>query len=190
VYLAGLDHFLYKLDSRDGTLIWERELSGALADEPASFDGLLLVGTFGEELVAVDKQSGQVAWAVETGDWVWGNPGVADDMAYFGDVAGAFYAVNQSGSTIWDFNVDGQIAASPVLDEENVYFVTQDGSVFARTASDNSPQWEQSVEGRLLSDPALVDGKLIVAAVEGENLLTTFDVTSGAILWTYQPVEE
>lgn len=190
LYLAGLDHYLYKLRVDDGNVIWQQELSGALADEPASFDGLLLVGTFGEELLAVDKQDGRVAWAVETSDWVWGNPAVADDLAFFGDVGGGFYAVNQAGASVWEFNVDGQIAASPVVDDTNVYFVTDTGSVFARTAQDNTPQWEQSLEGRLLSDPVLVDDTLIVAAVDGEQLLTAFDVNSGAIRWTYQPVEE
>ncbi len=57
VYVPGLDHYLYKLRTNDGTQVWELELSGALADEPSSFDGLLLVGTFGEELDAIDKES-------------------------------------------------------------------------------------------------------------------------------------
>jgi outer membrane protein assembly factor BamB len=190
LYLAGLDHFLYKLRVSDGSLIWQQELSGALADKPSSFDGLLLVGTFGEELKAINKENGGVAWTIKTGDWVWGNPAISEDMAFFGDVAGGFYAVNQDGTTVWDFNVEGQIAASPAVADGIVYFVTEDGSVFARSAQDNTPQWEQNLDGRLLSDPAIVDETLLVAAVDGENLLTAYDVNSGAIRWTYQPVEE
>ncbi len=111
-------------------------------------------------------------------------------MAFFGDVAGAFYAVNQTGSTVWNFEVEGQIAASPAVADGHVYFVTEDGSVFARSTEDNTPRWEQDLEGRLLSDPVIVDDMLLVAAVDGEQLLTAFDLESGAIRWTYQPVEE
>ncbi|MFP3854590.1 MAG: PQQ-binding-like beta-propeller repeat protein [Anaerolineales bacterium] len=190
VYLAGLDHVLYKLALEDGSIVWERDLSGALADEPASFNGLLLVGTFGEQLNAVDKETSEVAWSVETGDWVWGNPVVFEDTAFFGDVSGRFYAVNRQGTPIWEFNVEGQVAASPAAADGFVYLVTEDGSIYARAAEDSTPEWEQNLEGRLLTDPVVIEETLLVAAIDGDNLLTAFDINSGAIRWTYQPVEE
>ena len=190
VFLAGLDHTMYALDRQTGDLIWQQELEGALADRPALLNGLLLAGTFGHSLNALDKTNGQVSWSVETTDWVWGNPVVIDETALFGDVSGVLYAVDGQGNPLWDISLDGQIAASPAAANGAVYFVTEAGSVFARQVSDNAPLWEQTVDGQLLADPIVVDTTLVVAALNGENLLTALNTDSGAVRWTYQPAEE
>jgi outer membrane protein assembly factor BamB len=195
LYLAALDHHLYALDSQSGELVWERDLSGALADRPVSFNGALLVGSFSEELNAVDKQTGEVAWSVATEDWVWGNPAIGEGTAYFGDLSGEFFAVDENGRILWQLSLDSAIAASPAYRDGRLYFVTEGGTesgqVFAREAASNNPLWEKDPVGRLLSDPIATDnGLLLVAALEGENLLTAYNAESGAIRWTYQPAED
>ncbi len=189
-YVAALDHHVYALNAEDGSLIWSRRLGGALADQPARLNGLLLTGTFGEALNAIDEESGEVAWTVPTDDWVWGNPAIGDGLAYFGDVSGALYAVDEQGTTVWKNALDGGVAASPVYAEGRVFFVTEQGTVFARQGETNDPVWEQPLEGRLLADPLIVNDSLLVTAVDGESLLTAMDSESGAIRWTFQPAEE
>jgi outer membrane protein assembly factor BamB len=100
------------------------------------------------------------------------------------------YAVDEAGNSVWDVTLDGQIAASPATSNGAVYFVTEAGNVLARQVSDNSPLWEQTIDGQLLTDPIVVDATLLVAALNGEALLTAFNTESGAIRWTYQPAEE
>ncbi len=191
VYLAALDHHLYALNTESGELLWERDLSGALADRPVSFNGALLVGSFSEELNAVDEESGRVEWSVATEDWVWGNPAVGDGTAYFGDVSGEFFAVDEQGGIRWQLSLESAVAASPAYRDGRLYFVTEGGGVFAREGASNDPLWEQTQEGRLLSDPIVTDGDLVlVAALDGENLLTAYHADSGAIRWTYQPAED
>lgn len=189
-YVAALDHHLYALDARNGSVVWTRRLGGALADQPTRLNGLLLTGTFGEALNAIDESSGEVAWSVPTNDWVWGNPAVGEELAFFGDVSGALYAVDGQGTTVWKNALNGGVAASPVYAEGRVFFVTEQGTVFARQAETNDPVWEQPLEARLLADPVVVNDLLLVGAVDGESLLTALDTESGAIRWTFQPAEE
>jgi outer membrane protein assembly factor BamB len=190
VYIAALDHNVYGLNIEDGSVLWSEELDGAIADRPSSFDGLLLSGTFGDQLNALDENSGQIAWSVTTSDWVWGNPTIGDGVAYFGDVSGGYYAVDQGGATVWKSSFEGAIAASPAYDQGSLFFVTEAGNAYARQASDNSPLWQQTLTGRLLADPAVNDGLVIVPALDGDNVLTALDAGSGAIRWTYQPAKE
>lgn len=190
IYVAALDHFVYALNASDGSLIWSQELGGALADQPAQLDGVLLTGTFGQALNALDADSGEVVWTVPTEDWVWGNPAVGEELAFFGDVSGALYAVNSAGGIAWQNSLNGGVAASPAYGDGRVYFVTEEGSVFAREAENNDPVWQQQFEARLLADPVLVNDTLLVAALDGENLLTALDAESGAIRWSFQPAEE
>lgn len=192
IYLAGLDHHLYALEADSGRLIWEREFGGALADQPSAFDGALLVGTFGQELHAVDRQSGAIEWTVTTDGWVWGNPAVGEDAAYFGDVSGGFFAVDRQGRPLWQESLGSGVAASPAYYEGVVYIVTEGGDVFARSAQQGDSAWpeQRNVEGRLLTDPIVIDDLLLVAALEGEDVLTAFRADVGTRQWTYQIPEE
>lgn len=189
-YLGALDHHLYALNAGDGTLIWNRRLGGALADQPTSLNGLLLTGTFGEALNAIDQSSGEITWSVPTDDWVWGNPVIGDGLAFFGDVSGALYAVDNQGTQVWKNALDGGVAASPDYADGRVFFVTEQGTIFAREGETNDPVWEQPLEARLLADPLVVKDLVLVAALDGESLLTALDIESGAIRWTFQPAEE
>jgi outer membrane protein assembly factor BamB len=187
VYLAGLDHKVYALNLADGTLAWSTELKGAMTDRPSAMGNLILIGTFANQLVALQADTGSIAWTLQTDGWVWGDPAVQDNVAYFGDVNGNFYAIDAQGKQLWRTKLDGGVAASPVAESGRVYIVTSDGQVFARQAVENTPDWQQPLKGQLLSDPVITGDSLLVAILDGDNLLTAFDAQSGAIRWSYQP---
>ncbi len=187
VYLSGLDHKVYALDLASGRQLWSTELNGAMTDRPTSLDNLILTGTFANQLVAMDAANGRIAWTKHTDGWVWGDPVVQDGVAYFGDVDGTFYAIDSKGNVVWQSRLDGDVTASPAVENGKVYFVTADGQVFARQAADNSPVWQQPLDGQLLTDPIVTGESLLVASLDGTNLLTAFDATSGAVRWSYQP---
>jgi outer membrane protein assembly factor BamB len=187
VYIAGLDHKVYALDLKTGHQLWSTELNGAMTDRPTSLDSLILAGTFADQLVALNADNGRVAWTLQTDGWVWGDPAVQDGLAYFGDVDGTFYAIDSQGHVKWQSRLDGDVTASPAVENGNVYFVTADGQVFARHAADNSPLWQKPLAGQLLTDPVITGESLLVASLDGDNLLTAFDSSSGAVRWSYQP---
>lgn len=187
IYLSGLDHKVYALDLTSGNQLWSTELDGAIADRPTGMDNLILTGTFANQLVAMSADNGRIVWTLKTDGWVWGDPAVQDGVAYFGDVDGTFYAINSQGQPVWRSHLDGDVTASPAVENGTVYFVTADGQVFARNAADNSPEWQQPLDGQLLTDPVITGDSLLVAALDGKNLLTAFDSTSGAVRWAYQP---
>ena len=190
IYLSGLDHKVYSLDLASGQQLWSTELKGAIADRPTGLDNLILAGTFANELVALDADTGRVAWTKQTDGWVWGDPAVQDGVAYFGDVDGTFYAVDTKGNEVWRSHLDGDVTASPAVENGTVFFVTADGQVFARKAADNSPAWQQPLDGQLLTDPVATGDSLLVASLDGTNLLTAFDATSGAVRWAYEPTNK
>ncbi len=187
VYLSGLDHKVYALDLASGRELWSTELNGAIADRPSGMDGLILAGTFGNQLVALNADNGRIAWTRPTDGWVWGDPAVQDGVAYFGDVDGTFYAVSSDGQIVWQSFQSSDVTASPAVENGIVYFVTSDGQVFARQAADDTPAWQQPLDGQLLTDPVVTGDSLLVAALDGKNLLTAFDATSGAVRWAYEP---
>jgi outer membrane protein assembly factor BamB len=194
IYLASLDHHVYAIDLSSGKEIWRTlDLGGAISDSPTLSDGLILVGTFGESLVAIDTMDGSVQWTYETAGWVWSSPVVFDGVAYFGDTTGIAYAVEaENGNELWQKTIDGSIGASPAVDENGVYFVTETGVVHAADPSSGGAVWpnDTTLEGKLLSDPVLYNGQLFLGAIAPECMVYAVDIDSGRSGCFFSPEEQ
>ena len=192
IFLTALDHNLYVLELATGDLIWNEppNLGGAAADSPVLTDGLILVGTFGNQLRALNTEHGSVEWTLEVENWVWGSAAVGQGVAYFGDLSGVLHAVNlDSGAEVWRTAVGSSISASPVFSQDQVFAVAQNGVVSARAASTGAELWQHTLEAQLLTDPLLVGDALLVASTTGQPLLTAFIAESGATRWSFTPTE-
>lgn len=191
IYLATLDHHVYAIDLSTGEEIWRTlDLGGAIADSPTISDGLVLVGTFGDSMIALDSSDGKVQWTFDTAGWVWSSPVVFDGIAYLGDTAGIAYAVKvENGNELWQKSIDGAIGASPAVDENAVYFVTETGVVHAANPTTGGSVWpnDATLEGQLLSDPLLFDGQLILGAIAQECVVYAIDTDSGRAGCLFSP---
>jgi outer membrane protein assembly factor BamB len=190
VYLASLDHMIYALEQESGDLLWSQEISAAMAAAPVLVDDYLIVGTLGKGVIALDPADGSDQWEFETEGWVWGTPAIADDVVYFADAEGFAYAADvSSGEELWSFQPDGPIIASPLIDGDLLFLCTTEG-VIVREAADNLPSWQQPLDGRQLTRPAVAGDILLVASIESDNLLTALIVESGAIRWPDTSTED
>lgn len=190
VIVSSLNHTLYIIEIATGNLVRETDLSGASAGTPTLYEDQILIGTFGEQLHSVNPDSGRINWSFETEGWVWGNPVVSEGVAYFGDMAGWIYAVDaQTGRSKWASSevLNGSISSTPALKGDQVYFLTDAGTIFARNAAANTPLWQDTQPGRLMSDPVLSDSTLLVAISDAEILVAAYDADSGGTLWEFAP---
>lgn len=190
IYIASLDQTVYALDQENGDLIWSQELSAAMAAAPALADDLLIAPTLGKGLIALDPADGTIRWEFETEGWIWGTPAYAERVVYFADAEGYAYAADvDTGEELWSFQPDGPIIASPLIDGELLFLCTTEG-VVVRQAVENLPAWQQPLEGRQLTRPAVAGDTLIVASIESDNLLTALIIESGAIRWPDTSAED
>jgi outer membrane protein assembly factor BamB len=192
IYLTSMDHRVYALNPSNGELRWQsEELGGAIVGSPTlSEDGVLYVGTFGREIIALDTADGRVIWRSPTAGWVWGGPTLDGDRLYVGDLDGNFYALNASdGQAIWNLTpdqLDGSIAGSPLIIDGTIYFSSESGSLFALDSSGNT-LWSQAIGGRLLGSPVPAGDLLLVAPNVADQLLVAVAQDSGAQRWTFTP---
>ena len=71
-----------------------------------------------------------------------------------------------------------------------VFFVAEAGKVTAISLETRDIEWQSRLEGRLLTDPLILGDTLFVAAEDGSDLLTAFNVETGTIRWSFTPAEE
>jgi outer membrane protein assembly factor BamB len=190
IYVASLDHHVYALNAASGALEWQSDdLGGSIVGQPALSDaGVLYAGTFGKQIVALDKETGKPATApFDVANWVWSGPALADGKLYFGDQVGNFYILDTADGLVPAGKVEGTepIISTPLVLTDTVYVTTQSGSLllFGR---DGTPQGRQTFKGELLG-PAVPAGDLILLApVKGDFMLIAVNA-QGVQQWTFVP---
>jgi outer membrane protein assembly factor BamB len=189
IFLASMDHKLYSVDADTGKQQWVTEdLGGALVAPPAiSADGTVYVGTFGNEVLAIDGNTGAVNWRFVTNGWVWSGIAFNDGALYFGDLKGNFYSINSAGEELWRIQPDGPIVSQPSFVGENIVFTTEAGSVYS-VDKDGNPVWNQTVGGKIYGPAILTGDSILVAPIEADALLVSL-TSSGVIQWSFTPAK-
>jgi outer membrane protein assembly factor BamB len=188
IYFAAMDHHVYAVDSKSGKKIWiSEDLGGALVGTPAlSPEGVLFIGTFNQEMLAIDSKNGRVSWKKPTDGWVWGGPAWKDGILYFGDLKGAFYAIRASnGEIVWKITPDGPIAQTPLLTDDAIYFTTEAGTIYAIDYK-GVIRWNVTIGGKLHTSPVLAGDKILVAPTNFDQYLVALD-KNGTQIWQYAP---
>jgi outer membrane protein assembly factor BamB len=166
IYVAAMDHTVYSLEDSTGDLIWQSpELGGALVGTPAvSPEGVLYVGTFGNELIALDATTGSILWRYSTEDWIWSGPVLADNVLYFGDLSGFFYALDATDhSLLWRIQPQNSILDKPVILDDNIYLTTEGDTLFIINKSDGKVVDSRVIGGLIYSSPVMSGETILIA---------------------------
>jgi outer membrane protein assembly factor BamB len=192
IYLASMDHNVYAIDPVTKQEIWRSEsLGGATVGTPAiSEDGeTLYIGTFLNELVAINTSNGNILWRFPTEGWVWANPVLDGDVLYFGDIAGNFYAIDRNTQAqLWSLQTGSDIVGTPLVTEEGIYFTNEAGTLYAVTR-EGATRWEKNFEATLHTGPVASGDLILIATDEGGLVLYAID-SNGAQKWQFSPSEE
>ena len=192
VYLASMDHSVYAIDPLNGQEIWRSEaLGGATVGTPAvSEDGkILYIGTFLNELVAINTSNGAIIWRYPAEDWVWASPILDGDVLYFSDIAGNFYAIDRNTQApLWSVQTGSDIVGTPLLTEDGIYFTNEAGALYALTHK-GATRWTKNFEATLHAGP-IAAGDLILVATDEKGLVLYAIDSEGAQKWQFTPSEE
>jgi len=186
IYLAAMDHFLYALDM-NGNQIWKTDLGGAAVSSPVlSEEGALYLGTLGNELIAVNSADGKVLWRYAADAPIWSSPALHEESLFFGDSKGARYGLSLDGRELWKTPGSGYIVGTPAVFEKGLVFVNVNGEVTAVDFNGQALWGPKPVSGKLYTSPLVAGDKIIVASMQGDETLVSFDF-NGNIVWSYPP---
>lgn len=161
----------------------------------------LYVQTSGGTVTAFDNETGKKRWALQLGDK--DEPSFAatsnDEMVLI--IAGIhMYSVEKfSGDLLWTLKMNKQASTSPVVDEDQVYFGSLDGSVHAYDLKkirelhdqDRLPQWTNVAynwrykSAKEVTSPPVVGGGLVHFASRDNSL---YAITAGErkLQWQFE----
>jgi outer membrane protein assembly factor BamB len=165
---------LFGVDTDDGTVGWERDVSAAARERPYTLGDVVAVRA-GDELLALDASSGAVRWSRRPATDLRGAPFVAADTVVVGDADGAV-AVDARGEEAWrvdTVDAGAVVDVSTAADGRRIAVVL-DGPLRLRLVDARSGEQIASV---------VPSAWFASAAIDGDDLtVATLSPTRGAVV--------
>lgn len=191
IIVSSMDHHVYAINAESGAQVWKSEnLDGAISGTPAidAQNQAIYVGTFGAEMFALNAENGTIIWRQPTQAWVWGGPAIKDNVLYFGDQEGYFYALSATdGTQRWRVQPqpNSPIISTPTISSDQIYFTTEASMIYA-VDKDGTITWSQNIAAKLYTAPLVVGDQVLVAEDQGQALLVSLN-KSGGQQWIFTP---
>lgn len=195
VAVAGEKGFVLAFDA-DGKLRWKAQASSEILSAPAVGQGLVIVRSLDNRIVAFDADSGARRWMVQRSTpalTLRTAPGIAiaDSTAYVGLTGGRLLALALSnGGPRWEVAVGdprgateleriADISGVPTVWGREVCAVAYQGRVACFDAASGALRWAK----KLSSDVGLGADERFVFAADDLGVLTAFTRDSGVNVW-------
>ncbi len=207
IFFADNQQALYALNEKDGKLVWKYSF-GKKLDYPWRFDYFysspviyndkIVIGGDDGYVHLVNHKDGKEVWKYKALTVIRTTVAVESNMAYFGDVNGAFYALDMlTGKNKWLYSTMGDtlksedwgydrkaILSSPVVYQNKIIFGARDGFVYCIDKQGNLV-WKYDHDiSWAISTVAIKEDKVITGTSDG-SFVQALDINNGKELWRY-----
>ncbi|REJ82191.1 MAG: serine/threonine protein kinase [Acidobacteria bacterium] len=171
VTVSGCDGFLWLIGLADGEVRAKIDLGGQSGASPAVVGDLAYVGTYENEVLAIDTAAKKVLWRYEHPSRkfpYYASAAVTDNAVVIGGRDKILRALDRDdGSTLWEWNSGSRIDSSVVVVGERGFVGTKNGEVVAVRLSDGEIVWRYDTGSAIVSSPALAKGRLVIGSLDG-----------------------
>ena len=181
-------------DSLYLVLNWQRDTrasrnTAAYRLRPLIIDDRVYSIDTGGTIKSTYAKSGKRDWHYKTGlsaiTGLGGNEKALIATSLDGDIIA--YRFNDDGlEVLWKVQIDSEIRATPVIDNEQVFVRSVDGKLRSLLAADGTEQWQVSRRVPALSltgnSKPLVQGELVFAGFD-DGKLVAFERANGQVAW-------
>ncbi|MCK4608657.1 MAG: outer membrane protein assembly factor BamB [Gammaproteobacteria bacterium] len=154
---------------------------------PTYVNNTIFVDGYNGELAAMDAQTGNKIWAINTKVHLTSGVGAGNGMLFVGDDKGQLLAFKQkNGAFAWHRSVTSQILATPTV-AGNIVLVKAENGVLTAFNIDNGKQlWTYTNEEPSLilrggSSPQVFGSRIVTGFASGD--LVVLDLKSGQYIW-------
>lgn len=149
--------------------LWEFECEDEVRGTPAFHDGVLYVGSYDNNLYALDASNGEMKWKYATDGGIPGRPLIFENNIYFGSEDHRLHVVSlRNGRVAWTYFTEGPVRGSPRIAEGHVFFGSDDGYLHAVSTTNGRLSWKTEGGAPIRSTPYINDEYVFFGAESGD----------------------
>ena len=165
---------------------WTFKTEDEIRCSPTAIKDLAFVGSYDNNMWAVNLDTGVLAWKYATRGGIASSP-VIDDanrLVMFGSEDSSFYAVDyRSGRMSWTHNTKDRVRSTARVEHGHVFFGSDDGKIYALGAANGRVLWSYDTTAPVRGRPFVTNELVIVGSETGE--ITALSL-SGSRKWSYR----
>ena len=171
VLVAACDGNLHVVRLGDGAPVRKVALGSVSGAAAAVRGSRVFLGTYGEQVLALDWQAGQVLWRFEDPKRQFpflSSAAVTDELVIVGGQDKRLRGLEaDTGKERWQLAVKGKIDSSPVVVGQRVFVGSADGNLYGVELKSGKEFWRFEAGGAISASPAIGEGCLVVGTEEG-----------------------
>lgn len=147
----------------DGSLKWEIDCGASISSQ-LGIGSYLYVGLSDGDILALDKNSGDIVWRKNIEYAIRGKAVENNDKVILGCTDGKVYCLSRiDGGIIWEYQSGGIIVANPVIHGNTVLIGSYDKKFYSLNIESGEMLDSQTLEGPISFAAAINDNKIFVA---------------------------
>ena len=166
--------------------IWAFQAEDAVRSTPIVIDDTVYVGSYDNNLWALDVKDGSLRWKFATEGGIGASPAYNNGMIYIGSSDQRMYAIDaRSGRRRWAHKTEGKIFTRAAIAMGTLYFGSDDGKLYALKSTQTSAReaWAYSILVPIRSSPVVEADCVFFGSDGGEFLCVDL---SGEMKWRFQ----
>lgn len=151
----------------NGNRKWGFRTRRSVTSSPCVVNDVCYVGSFDNNLYAIDPDGGYSQWRFRTNGPVISSPVVHQNFVYVGSADGKLYCINtETGRERWSFSTEKPVVSSPVIYKDVVYFGGTDKKFYALDAQSGRELWNFEAGGEITSTPCITDKFILFGSLD------------------------
>jgi len=164
--------------------VWEFACEDEIRGSPTYSNGIIYIGSYDNNLYALDSDTGQFVWKYPTDGGIVSKPAIYENAVYFGSEDKRLHVVStRYGKIAWSYYTEGPVRSSPYIAEGHVFIGSDDGHLHAVNTLSGRQAWTLDTGAPIRSTPVVVQDMVYFGTEAGE--LYCVDYRS-AIKWRFK----
>jgi outer membrane protein assembly factor BamB/tRNA A-37 threonylcarbamoyl transferase component Bud32 len=164
--------------------VWRFACEDEIRSSPLVNDGVLYIGSYDNNLYAINAKDGKFLWKYATEGGIGSSPCAQEGRVFVGSSDKVLYAITaESGRLAWTCPTQGSIWSSPVAAFGHIFFGSDDRHLYAANFHSGRVAWTFETEGKVRSSPAVGEEAIYVGCEGG--VVYAVD-TSGQARWRFR----
>ena len=164
--------------------LWKFKCEDEVRGTPAVYQGSLFIGSYDNNLYALDAAEGKFQWKYPAEGGIVSRPLVVDGNIYFGSEDKLLHVVSaRSGKVVWTYYTDAPIRSSPTIAEGHIFFGSDDSFLHAVNINTGRMAWRFETVDAIRSTPFVLDEMVYFGCETGDYYAVNF---RGELKWRFR----